>query len=210
MGIVIDLRARRPAGAAICAADIDFYFDLGCAFSYLAAERVERCLGEVRWLAVSLCADQLVDGAGGQGVAGRRTSERRAAERRAAELRLPLSWPERLPVQTLAAHRVASMASELHAASRFALAAFRLAFAGGFDLSDPEVLLEAAAAAGISSGQALAAAEDPSRDGQLLMRGARLRADGVSRLPAMRVRGRWLEGEGSLPQAALLVRGRAS
>src|SRR5581483_10863209 len=64
-----------------------FFFDLGCPFSYLAAERVERLLGGVDWIPTSSLALHR----------GSRWADPRAcalarvrAEERARELRLPL------------------------------------------------------------------------------------------------------------------------
>ena len=70
------------------------------------------------------------------------------AEERAAALRLPLEWPERWPMPVPAAMRVAHYAAQQGRGAAFVLAATRLAFAGGFDLDDLEILTEAAAAAG--------------------------------------------------------------
>ena len=64
--------------------------------------------------------------------------------------------------------RVAALAAaEGGHAAPFVLAASRLAFCGGFDLDDPEVLAEAAAAAGLELPEVLAAAGDRSRDGEM-------------------------------------------
>ena len=85
---------------------------------------------------------------------------RRAAEERAAALRLPLVWPERFPAEVPAAMRVAARAQEAGRGAAFVLAATRLAFCGGFDLDDPEILAEAAAAAGVVLDECLHAARD--------------------------------------------------
>lgn len=82
-----------------------------------------------------------------------------------------------------------------------------LAFCGGFDLEDPEILLEAAAAAGIPPEGCAAAAGDPARD-RLLWVGAReLLGHGVMRLPTISVGGRWFEGERGLTRAAAMRAG---
>src|ERR1022692_1645241 len=75
------LRSQRPA----------FFFDLCCPFSYLAAERVERMLGEVDWIPVAAGAF------GGAGGPAELSAFRARSERRASELRLPLVWPDRFP-----------------------------------------------------------------------------------------------------------------
>ena len=83
--------------------------------------------------------------------------------------------------------RAASYAAELGRASAFVLAAGRLAFCGGYDLEDPEVLAEAAAAAGVGLQEALRAARDVSRDGPMEQAGRRLLAHGAHCLPAVRL-----------------------
>ena len=99
--------------------------------------------------------------------------------------------------------RAAVYACEDGAVRRFALAAFRLAFCGGYDLDHPEVLRELAAATGIPGAGCLQAADDPGRD-QALELGARsLRRRGVQRLPVFRIDGRLFEGEPALVGAAL-------
>lgn len=180
-----------------------FFFDLACPFSYLAAERVEKLLGEVEWIPV---AGHFV----GRNRAARLPQMRETAERRAAELRLPLVWPDRFPEGSPSALRAAAYASEAGAGARFALAASRLAFCGGFDLEGPEILAEAAAAAGIPLDSCLAAAGDLFRDGALhaTMRG--LLARGVSELPAIRIGRCWLKGERAVVEAAALLHARGA
>jgi 2-hydroxychromene-2-carboxylate isomerase len=178
-------RARRSSGPA-------FFFDLACPFSYLAAERVERLLGGVEWIPTASLA------------AGDGNGLRRRAELRAAELRLPLVWPERFPAPTPGALRAAARAAELGAGATFALAAARLAFCGGFDLEDPEVLAEAAAAAGLTLEQCLSAAGERALDASLEATTRGLRAQGVGRLPAVRVGGHLFDGERRLSEAAAL------
>ena len=71
----------------------------------------------------------------------------REVERRAEEERLqPIRWPEPWPGNTLHAMRVATYAKSIGRTVSFTLAAFRQAFAGGRDLSDPDNVAIAAAA----------------------------------------------------------------
>jgi 2-hydroxychromene-2-carboxylate isomerase len=174
-----------------------FFFDLACPFSYLASERVERLLGEVEWVPV----------AGPPALASARAAPhaRARAECRAAELRLPLVWPERFPAPVPGALRAAARAAQLGGGARFALAAARLAFCGGFDLEDPEVLAEAAAAAGLTLEQCLSAAGDQELDRSLDATARGLLVRGVSKLPAVRVGGHLFDGEPRLPEAAALA-----
>ncbi len=73
-------------------------------------------------------------------------------------------WPDRFPGPVPSAMRAAAYASEVGHGRAFALAASRLAFCGGFDLDDPEILAEAADAAGMSLDGCLAAAGDRNWD----------------------------------------------
>jgi len=180
-----------------------FFFDLACPFSYLAAERVERILGDVEWIPT---ASMLLDGQDW----AQEPTVRREAERRAAELRLPLVWPDGFPARAVTALRAASFAAEIGAGARFALAASRLAFCGGFDLEDPEILAEAAAAAAVPLEDALAAAGDPTRDGALHATARGLHSRGVRRLPAIRIGSRIFSGDRGVGEAATLQRARAA
>jgi 2-hydroxychromene-2-carboxylate isomerase len=177
-----------------------FFFDLACPFSYLAAERIERTLGEVEWIPVPA-------GALAAGARPSRASEagelRAQAERRAAELRLPLVWPERFPAAVPRALRAAAYAADVGAGGRFALAASRLAFCGGYDLDDLEILAEAAAAAGIAPGPCLQAVADERRDDVLYVTAGGLRVRGVRALPAVQLGGRFLDPDLALVSPAL-------
>jgi 2-hydroxychromene-2-carboxylate isomerase len=200
MGEVIELkdqladrsRPRRGSRAA-------FFYDVACPFSYLVAEGIERVLGEVEWIPAPAVG---LDG-GARWL--RFEAARDAAERRARAVRLPLIWPDSFPANTRHALRAASYAAEQGAGAKFALAASRLAFCGGFDLEDPEILSVAASVAGLPLDGCLGAARDSSRDIALWATARGLRARGVRRLPAVRLGRRWLEGEHLLESAALLI-----
>jgi 2-hydroxychromene-2-carboxylate isomerase len=174
-----DDRRRRSARARTAA---EFYFDLGCPFTYLLAEQLERAFDEVVWTPASAAAVRRACLS-----ADAETLLRRGAERRAALLGLPLVWPERWPMDVSLAMRVAGRASEDGRGGRFVLAASRLAFCGGFDLGDPDILAEAAAAAGLGLTAYLCAARETRRDGAAEAVGRRLLAVGADQLPAVRV-----------------------
>ena len=177
-----------------------FFFDLACPFSYLTAERVERALGDVDWVPCSLPPERR-----------QLSSDLIArAERQAFALQLPLVWPDGFPRAVPEAQRAAAYAAEIGAGARFALAASRLAFCGGYDLDDDEILADAAAAAGVPVDGCLAAAGDPARDARLQATARRLRTCGVPRLPAIRIGRRWLWGEQMLSEARPLLRNAAS
>lgn len=200
MGDVIMLWERLADRPPIGGTRSAFLFDLACPFSYLTAERVERTLGDVHWVPCSLPADRR-----------QLTPDLIArAERQAFALQLPLVWPDRFPGPVPMAQRAAAYAAESGAGARFALAASRLAFCGGYDLDDEEILADAAGAAGVPVDECLAAARDCARDARLHATAQRLRSSGVPRLPAIRIGRRWLWGEQMLSEARPLLRNAAS
>src|SRR4051795_6766849 len=144
MGDVIrleDRRARRrPEAVAGDAVRAEFMFDLASPFTYLAAERVDRAFDAVTWTPACSrtlrCQALPPLGGDADGIV-------QLAEERAAPLRLPLEWPERWPAPAPAAMRVAHHAAQEGRGGAFVLAATRLAFAGGFDLEDIDILTEA-------------------------------------------------------------------
>jgi 2-hydroxychromene-2-carboxylate isomerase len=214
MGEVIQLAERRRQRLASrrvrTRADhprTEFLFDLACPFTYLAAERVERAFDSLVWTPVSGAALSRLS-ADADPVAEARL--RRAVEARAAQLRLPLVWPERFPADLPAAMRVASYAAECGRGAAFTLAACRLAYCGGFDLEDPEIIAEAAAAAGLGLDACLEAARDVSRDGRLEAGGRQLLAAGADLLPALRVGGSLFWGEQRVAEAAAAARMHAA
>src|SRR3954465_13866421 len=185
MGIVVSLENRRqgrPARGGGVRADrprTAFHFDLADPGTYLAAERVDRLFGGIAWIPTSLSTlrdarPDLGPWAGDDAVAAR-----------AGALRMPLVWPERHPAPRPAAMRAAAYAAEQGRGAAFALAASRLAFCGGFDLDDPEVLAEAAAAAGIGLRECLQAAGETARDAPAEAEAQRLLAAGADRLPVV-------------------------
>ena len=208
MGEVIRLAERRKArrtrrGQGVARVRAEFFFDLACPFTYLAAERVERAFDDVVWTPASKTALRV---GSLDSDAGALEAVRAAAEERAAALRLPLEWPETFPVDVPAAMRVASHAAESGRGAAFVLAAGRLAFCGGFDLDDPEILFEAAAAAGLVLEDCLRAAGDRGRDGKIEAAGRRLLAAGADRLPALRVGRSLFWGEEKVAEAAAAAR----
>lgn len=196
MGEVIQF-VRRRQSVRDRAAGVTFFFDLACPYTYLAAERLDRRFCDARWRPATggrhLAVSPLLAEAQGAGELDPRAL--RAVERRARELHMPLVWPERFPAQVPHAMRAATFAAEQGRAQAFAIAAGRLAFCGGFDVEDPRMLAEAAAAAGLDVDATLDAADDPRRDRELEAAGRALWVDGGTTLPAVRHDGGLFCGE---------------
>jgi 2-hydroxychromene-2-carboxylate isomerase len=203
MGELISLAERRAARAEAHAPParprVSFFFDLASPWTYLAAERVDRRFADVRW-----------QPAIGEALPGARelASQRRAAEQRADELQLPLVWPEAPPAAGRSAMRVAALAAEHGRSAEFVLAASRLAFCGGYDIDDPEILAEAAAAADLGLDECLRAAGELRRDGPMEQAALRLLAQGADELPVLVVGRSLFCGEHRLPEAAAAFSGR--
>ena len=197
MGNVVSLadhrRSRVVAGTATPvprAARATFYFDLSSPYTYLAAERVDRLFPGLVWKPVLEEVLQLPE------------HDQDAAEERADALGLPLVWPCDLGPETVRpAMRVASLAAARGAAAPFVLAATRLAYCGGFELDHPEVLAEAAAAAGLGLKDCLHAAGDAARDGAMEESARWLLARGADRLPALRIGRVLFAGEDRMAEA---------
>jgi 2-hydroxychromene-2-carboxylate isomerase len=175
-----------------------FFFDLSDPLSYLSAERVERSLGGAEWIPASA---QMLD-LDREPAAADEDGLREYAEAQAHALRLPLVWPDSFPGPVPCAQRAAAYAVAMGAGPQFALAASRLAFCGGFDLSDPETLAEAAAASAVPLSTCLRAAGDPAWDAPLEATAHSLRLRGIRELPAFRVGRHWFEGGTGLLNAA--------
>jgi 2-hydroxychromene-2-carboxylate isomerase len=207
MGELIDLAQRRAAARRMTRRRepqrAELFFDLACPFTYLVTERVERAFSHVTWTAASSETLQRRCLADDPESVER---VRAAAERRAATLRLPLVWPEGFPKAVPCAMRAAAYAAEHGYGSAFILAAGRLAFCGGFDLDDPEILAEAAAASGMPLDDCFHAASDTARDGAAETAGRKLLAAGADRLPALRVGRSLFWGEPRVGATAASVR----
>ncbi|MFZ0042327.1 MAG: DsbA family protein [Solirubrobacteraceae bacterium] len=176
-----------------------FVFDLTCPESYLVAERIERELGETEWIPLDATALR------GEPDAAALHEWRKQAESVARTQRLPLVWPERFPARMPCALRAAAYACELGAGPSFALAAFRLAFCGGFDLEDPEALAEAAAVARVPLDECLSAAGETWRDEELADTAEALRRSGLTDVPAICIDGQWFAGESGLLAASAIL-----
>ncbi len=184
--------ASRGASTASC------YVDVACPATYLAAERIDRLLVAVRWWPVCAQARPI----------GTSTSVESCEhlERRAAALGLPLIWPGSFRCGGHAARRVASYAAERGRAAGFVLAIGRLAYGGGFDLDDPEVLAEAAAIAELDVDDCLEVADDRARDATLERTARALGNEPGGMLPAIEIDGTVFWGEHRVGVAAAAQR----
>lgn len=185
-----------------------FHFDLGSPYAYLAAERanalfVDACGEPPEWQPILLGAlfqrfgrDSWMNGC-------ERADGIAEVERRASRYGLPpVRWPDPCPANTLFAMRVAIFAKLSGRAVSFSLAAFRQAFAAGRDLTEPDNVLLAAAAAELHPRAVSAAAQRDSV--KLALREATERAGdaGVRGVPSVVVGTEVFWGDDRLEDAA--------
>ena len=151
-----DAVIRQPAGGSGREAEhspgLIFYYDLGSPFAYISAERISRLFADAElpqpeWQPILLGGLFARFDRSSWAETEARGEGMREVERRAEAERLqPIRWPDPWPGNTLHAMRVATYAKSIGRTVSFTLAAFRQAFAGGRDLSDPDNVAIAAAA----------------------------------------------------------------
>jgi 2-hydroxychromene-2-carboxylate isomerase len=180
-----------------------FYYDLSSPEAYLVAERSAAVLGEVpEWQPVRL-AGLPAGEVGPFRCAAEIDAYQEDIGRRVAAYGLqPLRWPAGFPSDPEWAMLVATYAKQIGRAVAFSLAAFRQAFAGGRDLSDPDTVMLAAAACEMHP----VAVEKGARLGSIARRlddaTAEAAAAGVRDVPAVRVGERIFHGDRELEAAA--------
>jgi len=111
-------------------------------------------------------------------------------ERRATAHGLqPIVWPDPFPFDSDLALRVATYAKTIGRVVAFSLAAFRQAFAAGHDLSQPNLVLIAAAACEMHPQAVLASADRASISRRLDEATEQARSRGVTDVPALELDG---------------------
>jgi 2-hydroxychromene-2-carboxylate isomerase len=184
-----------------------FYYDLGSPFAYLAAERLTQVLPEMPvWQPILLGGIWKETGGRSWAVTEAREEGMAEVERRAAEYELmPIRWPDGWPNNTLSAMRAAVWAQQLGRTVAFSLAAFRQAFAGGKDLSDPDYVLMAAAACELHPNAVLKALETQSVKDRLREVTKEAFDRGVRGVPTVAVGDELFWGDDRLEDAAAAV-----
>jgi 2-hydroxychromene-2-carboxylate isomerase len=131
-----------------------FYYDFSSPYAYLSAHRIDELLpAPVRWQPILFGA--LIAAIGKEPWSWPQTPGReermRECEQRAMALGLPLSWPRDWPKGTysILVARAALVAEEQGRLREFSLAAFSQGLGLGRDLTDIEVVFDAADEAGV-------------------------------------------------------------
>ncbi len=128
-----------------------FYFDLLSPYAYLAATRIEKVLGpDVTWQPILLGALMKRNGDVSWAITAERDDNLREIEMRRVRYGLPpLTYPSDWPQSSLTAMRGAIAARRQAKTKEYALGAYRLLFAEGKNISEMEVILEAARRGGL-------------------------------------------------------------
>ncbi len=181
-----------------------FFYDVGSPYSWLAAERVNSLLPEPPvWRPILLGGLFKSLGRQSWATTDAREEGMREVECRAAEYGLqPVNWPDPWPGNTLFAMRVATFAAEIGKGVSFPLAAFRQAFAGGRDLSDPDNVLIAAAACELHPNAVIKAAERPNVKDALKAATQEALVRGVVGVPSVAIGDQVFWGDDQLSKAA--------
>lgn len=207
---------RDPMQIADAGGDPDrtaFYFDLGSPYAYLSAERISRLFADAEieqpeWRPILLGGlfKQFRRESWMRGSA--REAGMREIERRAQAYGLqPIRWPEPCPANTLYAMRVATYAKSIGRSVSFALAAFRQAFAGGRDLTDPDNVAIAAAACELHPNAIAKGAGSVAVKRRLRAETVRAAELGVRGVPSVLVAGEVFWGDDRLEQAVAAATG---
>ncbi|HEV2791185.1 MAG TPA: DsbA family protein [Solirubrobacterales bacterium] len=195
-----------------------FYYDLGSPYAYLSAERIsglftEAGLEQPEWQPILLGGLFHRFGRGSWAETPARAEGMAEVERRAAEYGLPpIAWPEPWPGNTLVAMRVAmrvaTFAKQTGRTVSFSLAAFRQAFAGGRDLTDPDNVMIAGAACELHPRALLKAVETDIVKSALREATDRAGDLGVEGVPSVVVGGEVFWGDDRLEEAVEAAAGR--
>lgn len=179
------------------------YFDLGSPYAYLAVMRVHSLFeGEVALQPVLLGAIFAHRGWGSWALTDARAANVAEIERRAAAYRLPLRWPPDWPPNSLTAQRAAIFAQRRGVGRAFTEAVYLATYGRGGDLGDPETILAAGQAAGMSRAELAAAPADPEIKAALREATDAAIALGVAGVPTLRLDGELYFGDDKLEEVA--------
>jgi 2-hydroxychromene-2-carboxylate isomerase len=186
---------------------IQFFFDVGSPYAYLAAERLQGVVGpaEVQWQPVLLGGLFKLTGRSSWALGDPRRRQSGMAEIEARAQRYGLSqlvWPDPWPGDYLFAMRVVSYGFARGRGEELARALLRAAFTQGVNLSLPAEGLAVAERAGWPRAELQAAAEDPAVKRALRESTDRAHALGVFGVPTIAVGTELFWGDDRLEDAA--------
>jgi 2-hydroxychromene-2-carboxylate isomerase len=193
---------------------IDFYFDVGSPYAYLAAERIGTLLPEpVEWRPVLLGGLFRMTGRSSWALGDYRRRQAGMAdiERRARAYGLPpMRWPDPWPTDYLTAMRATTFAFAAGRGREFAMQAFRSAFRDGVELGIGAHVLQAGREVGLDARELEAGTRDPAIKRALREATDAAYARGVFGVPTIAIGDALFWGDDRLEEAAAHVRASAS
>ena len=191
-----------------------FFYDFSSPYAYFAAHRIDDALPvPARWQPILY--GSLIRKIGKLPWSMRPGAERDAqmhqCEEQATELGLPLHWPRGWPTETYSviALHAALVAGDLGLVREFSLAAYRQGFGLGRDLTDIDVVLEAADEAGVNRTALQEGVERADVEARLRRVTDDARQLGVTGIPTVCVDGTLYWGNDRLAAAAAALAGPA-
>lgn len=187
-------------------------------YSWFAAERIEQLLPAARWRGVLAGVVFQAHGRVSWGLTDRRAEQVAECETRAAAHDLgQMRWPDPWPTSDLRIGRAMIFAEKLQNESApqgllrpLALAAMRLAFLEGVDLSGEDAVLEAGRRAGIEEGDLRNALADPAIKQGLRAATDEAIAAGAFGVPTVTVTDTLFWGDDRLAEAAAFASAEAA
>jgi 2-hydroxychromene-2-carboxylate isomerase len=184
-----------------------FVFGAMSPYSWFSAERIEQLLPDAQWRSVFLGAVFNARGRKSWGFDERRGAGMDECEVRAEAYGLgQITWPERWPTNDLHVARAMLIAERQGALKPYALAAMRMAFREGSDLSEIPNVLEAGSRSGMDAGELETGLSDPEVKGALRMATDEALALGVFGVPTIVVGEQLFWGDDRLAEAAEAAR----
>lgn len=184
-----------------------FFYDFSSPYSYFAAHRVDDVLTvQPRWQPILFGA--LIRAIGKEPWSLRkgpsREAQMRECEERATKLGLPLRWPRDWPLGTysILAGRAALVAEEQGRLREFSRAVFNQGLGRGRDLTDLDVVLEAAAEATLDPATVAEEVETPRIKESLRRATEEAVKIGVTGVPTVMIGGNLFWGDDRLEDAA--------
>lgn len=192
-----------------------FYYDFSSPYAYLSAHRVDDMIpGPVRWqpIAYGALAWEIGKSPWSMTPGPARDAQMRECEEQADSLGLPLRWPRGWPQGTysLPVLRAALLADEVGRLRELSLAAYRQGLGLGRDLTDIDVVLEAATDAGVDPDLVREGVQRPEIKQRLREMTDRARQRGVTGIPTVAVGDELYWGNDRLHEAATAVRAGAT
>ncbi len=188
-----------------------FYYDVGSAYAWLAAERVNQVLPEIPvWTPIVVTDVRKVHGGSSWARDDRRAANVAEVERRARERGLmQVRWPDPWPTPSDLVNLAATYAAQGGRAVAFTLAAFRQTFNAGRVMSDLDNVLLAAAACELHPKAVLKGIETRSTKERLAAATHEAIDHGVRGVPTVRVGDELFWGDDKLEDAAAALGARA-